>query len=94
MNFSFLLPHYRRSEEVDEETEFADSATIELVKIADLRYGENPHQRAALYETFETRGIAQAEVLHGKEMSYNNYVDADAAWHLVCEFDRLTCAII
>ncbi len=82
------------SEEVDEETEFADSATIELVKITDLRYGENPHQRAALYETFETRGVAQAEVLHGKEMSYNNFVDADAAWRLVCDFEQLTCAII
>jgi phosphoribosylaminoimidazolecarboxamide formyltransferase/IMP cyclohydrolase len=81
-------------EEADEETKFADSATIELVKIADLRYGENPHQRAALYETFGTRGIAQAEVLHGKGMSYNNYVDVDAAWRLVCDFDRLTCAII
>jgi phosphoribosylaminoimidazolecarboxamide formyltransferase/IMP cyclohydrolase len=63
-------------------------------KSADLRYGENPHQLAALYDTGETDGVAQAELLNGKEMSYNNYVDADAAWQLVCDFDELTCAII
>jgi phosphoribosylaminoimidazolecarboxamide formyltransferase / IMP cyclohydrolase len=46
-----------------------------------LRYGENPHQRAALYTSgYGEPGLAQAEQLHGKAMSYNNYVDADAAW--------------
>lgn len=45
-----------------------------------LRYGENPHQNAALYASGE-EGLAGAEQVHGKEMSYNNYVDADAAWH-------------
>ncbi|HLS00407.1 MAG TPA: bifunctional phosphoribosylaminoimidazolecarboxamide formyltransferase/IMP cyclohydrolase, partial [Beutenbergiaceae bacterium] len=45
-----------------------------------LRYGENPHQNAALYTSGED-GLARAEQVHGKEMSYNNYVDADAAWH-------------
>ena len=44
-----------------------------------LRYGENPHQRAALYTAWRPGGLAQAEQLHGKEMSYNNYVDTDAA---------------
>src|ERR1700712_293117 len=44
-----------------------------------LRYGENPHQGAALYQGFQ-RGLAHAEQLHGKAMSYNNYVDTDAAW--------------
>jgi phosphoribosylaminoimidazolecarboxamide formyltransferase/IMP cyclohydrolase len=63
-------------------------------KRADLRYGENPHQQAALYETGEAGGVARAEVLGGKEMSFNNYVDADAAWQLVCDFDETTCAII
>ncbi|HYE13683.1 MAG TPA: bifunctional phosphoribosylaminoimidazolecarboxamide formyltransferase/IMP cyclohydrolase, partial [Pyrinomonadaceae bacterium] len=51
------------------------------------------HQLAALYETGEG-GIAQAELLGGKEMSFNNYVDADAAWQLVCDFDETACAII
>ena len=64
----------------------------------DLRYGENPHQHAALYtidsDSPQVSGIARAEVLHGKEMSYNNYVDADAAWALVCDLDRPAVAII
>jgi phosphoribosylaminoimidazolecarboxamide formyltransferase/IMP cyclohydrolase len=63
-----------------------------------LRYGENPHQLAALYELgpseSETQGVAGAELLSGKEMSFNNYVDADAAWELVCDFDETACAII
>lgn len=82
------------TEEADEAETFEDFTSIELSKVADLRYGENPHQKAALYETGETGGIAKAEQLHGKEMSFNNYVDAEAAWNLVCDFDDLACAII
>ncbi len=68
---------------------------VELEIISNLRYGENPHQQAALYETFiGDGGVANAEQLHGKEMSFNNYVDADAAWNLVCEFEQTACAII
>jgi phosphoribosylaminoimidazolecarboxamide formyltransferase/IMP cyclohydrolase len=67
---------------------------FDLIKINDLRYGENPHQKAALYDTGEIGGIANAELLGGKEMSFNNYVDADAAWRLVCEFEDIACAII
>jgi len=81
-------------EDFVEDSAFPESRVIELAKVADLRYGENPHQKAALYENFGASGIAQARVLHGKEMSYNNYIDADAAWRLVCDFDELTCAII
>jgi len=62
-------------------------------KELDLRYGENPHQKAALYIA-EDNGLANAELLSGKEMSFNNYVDADAAWMLVSDFDELACAII
>jgi phosphoribosylaminoimidazolecarboxamide formyltransferase/IMP cyclohydrolase len=58
-----------------------------------LRYGENPHQSAALYANGKT-GIAGAEQLHGKELSYNNLVDLDAAWQLIGEFDRPASAII
>jgi phosphoribosylaminoimidazolecarboxamide formyltransferase/IMP cyclohydrolase len=58
-----------------------------------LRYGENPHQSAALYASGNT-GIAGAEQLHGKELSYNNLVDLDAAWQLVNEFDEPASAII
>ncbi|WP_169951962.1 bifunctional phosphoribosylaminoimidazolecarboxamide formyltransferase/IMP cyclohydrolase [Microbispora sp. H11081] len=58
-----------------------------------LRYGENPHQGAALY-TSGKDGLANAEQLHGKEMSYNNYVDADAAWRAAWDFDEPCVAII
>jgi phosphoribosylaminoimidazolecarboxamide formyltransferase/IMP cyclohydrolase len=58
-----------------------------------LRYGENPHQQAALYAD-GTKGIAGAEQLHGKELSYNNLVDLDACWELVCEFSKPAAAII
>ena len=71
-----------------------DRLTWTMKKIADLRYGENPHQQAALYQTSADSGIANAEVLSGKEMSFNNYVDAEAAWQLVCDFEQTACAII
>jgi phosphoribosylaminoimidazolecarboxamide formyltransferase/IMP cyclohydrolase len=88
------------SDEMFEETieadgeDLPDFETIELEKAADLRYGENPHQKAAIYESDESGGIAKAEQLHGKEMSFNNYVDAEAAWNLVQDFDELAVAII
>jgi phosphoribosylaminoimidazolecarboxamide formyltransferase / IMP cyclohydrolase len=65
-------------------------------KAAVLRYGENPHQRAALYTSgfAPEGGLAQAEQLHGKEMSYNNYVDADAARRAAYDFDEPAVAII
>ncbi len=61
-----------------------------------LRYGENPHQRAALYGSgfVPAPGLAQAEQLHGKEMSYNNYVDADAARRAAYDFEAPAVAII
>ena len=60
-----------------------------------LRYGENPHQRAALYTRGDGgTGLAQAEQLHGKAMSYNNYVDADAAWRAAWDHDGPAVAII
>jgi phosphoribosylaminoimidazolecarboxamide formyltransferase/IMP cyclohydrolase len=59
-----------------------------------LRYGENPHQRAALYTSPGGGGLAAAEQLHGKEMSYNNYVDADAAWRAAHDHQQPCVAII
>jgi phosphoribosylaminoimidazolecarboxamide formyltransferase/IMP cyclohydrolase len=60
-----------------------------------LRYGENPHQAAALYlDQAASAGIAQAEQLHGKAMSYNNYVDADAALRTVGDFDEPAVAVV
>ena len=83
------------AEDDGDESLFASEDALDLEKIEDLRYGENPHQAAALYSSeLEIGGVAQAELLGGKEMSFNNYVDADAAWSLVSDFDELTCAII
>ena len=79
---------------------FQDHYQLSLDKVTDLRYGENPHQAAALYEiethspSDQAGGVANAEQLAGKEMSFNNYVDADAAWQLVSDFDEMACAII
>ena len=73
---------------------FEEYKSIELAKVTSLRYGENPHQKAALYTTGERGGIAGAAQLHGKEMSFNNYVDVEAAWNLVQDFDERASAII
>ncbi len=63
-------------------------------KTADLRYGENSHQPAALYSDGSGAGLAGAQQLHGKEMSYNNYVDADAAWRAAHDHAEPAVAII
>ena len=70
-----------------------EDLSIRAPKLADLRYGENPHQSAALYGE-PGKGVAGAEKLQGKELSYNNLVDLDAAWQLVCEFSQPAAAII
>jgi len=72
-------------------------AVIEVLgkKALDLRYGENPHQRAALYLTSDSGGgIANAEKLQGKELSFNNLIDLEAAWTLALEFTEPACVII
>jgi phosphoribosylaminoimidazolecarboxamide formyltransferase/IMP cyclohydrolase len=66
---------------------------IRARRSASLRYGENPHQQAALY-SFGEGGVAAAKQLHGKELSYNNLVDLDAAWQLIGEFANPAAAII
>src|SRR4051812_16549778 len=66
---------------------------ITASRSAALRYGENPHQKAALY-SLHNGGIGDAEQIHGKELSYNNLVDLDAAWQLVQEFGAPAAVII
>ena len=63
-------------------------------KTLDLRYGENPHQKAAMYSDDSGKGVANARQLQGKELSYNNIVDLQAAWDLAQEFDEPVVAII
>ena len=66
---------------------------VRIPKTAELRYGENPHQSAALYASGQG-GIASARKLHGKELSFNNLVDLDAAWRLIQEFEDPAAAVI
>jgi phosphoribosylaminoimidazolecarboxamide formyltransferase/IMP cyclohydrolase len=73
---------------------FPDHLRLDLRKAAPLRYGENPHQRAALYADDSGRGMASAKQLQGKELSFNNLVDLDACWDLVTEFTAPAVAII
>jgi len=71
-----------------------DFAGVALRRSSSLRYGENPHQKAAVYVPDGVQGLAQAQQLGGKEMSYNNYLDADAAWRTAHDFELPTVAII
>jgi phosphoribosylaminoimidazolecarboxamide formyltransferase/IMP cyclohydrolase len=74
---------------------FPNYITTSLQRVAVLRYGENPHQKAAIYRE-RTGGLSlpDAKVIQGKEMSFNNYLDAHSALLLALEFDRKACAII
>ena len=75
---------------------FPPLLTLPLRRRLDLRYGENPHQAAALYADplDKQKGAAAAEMLHGKELSFNNILDLDAAWSLVCDLPDPACAVI
>ena len=76
---------------------FPDELTIGLDKLADTRYGENPHQQGAVYRDpapGAPRGVVAAEQLHGLAMSYLNYFDADATWRCAIEFDEPTVVIV
>ncbi len=74
---------------------FPPYAGVTLQRAESLRYGENPHQQAALYvEDGAAPGIAQAELLHGKPMSYNNYADADAALRAAYDFHQPAVAVV
>src|SRR5260370_30799180 len=70
------------------------SLRIFLDKAMDLRYGENPHQRAAMYSDDSGEGVANGKQLQGKELSFNNIVDLQAAWDLAQEFEETVCVII
>jgi len=76
--------------------ELPEALHLNYRKLADLRYGENPHQKAALYRNpaVAGRGLAAAPQLQGKELSFNNLVDLEAAWRLVQEFEEPATVII
>jgi phosphoribosylaminoimidazolecarboxamide formyltransferase/IMP cyclohydrolase len=76
------------------QNDFPSKLEFSLNKIMDLRYGENPHQRAAMYSDGSGSGIANGQQLQGKELSYNNIVDLQAAWDLAQEFEETVCVIV
>jgi phosphoribosylaminoimidazolecarboxamide formyltransferase/IMP cyclohydrolase len=73
---------------------FPATLRMSFHKVMDLRYGENPHQKAAMYSDGSGAGVANGRQLQGKELSYNNIVDLQAAWDLAQEFDEPVVAII
>jgi phosphoribosylaminoimidazolecarboxamide formyltransferase / IMP cyclohydrolase len=73
---------------------FPQTLRLSFQKVADLRYGENPHQKAAMYSDGSGRGVANGRQLQGKELSFNNIVDMQAAWDLAQDFDEPLVAII
>ena len=78
---------------LEDAEELPDRLQLSAARTMSLRYGENPHQKAALYG-LNNGGIGDAEQLHGKELSFNNLVDLDAAWQLTQEFSHPAAAII
>ncbi|AOZ50759.1 bifunctional phosphoribosylaminoimidazolecarboxamide formyltransferase/IMP cyclohydrolase [Chromobacterium vaccinii] len=79
-----------------ERVAFPNRLNAQFIKVQDMRYGENPHQAAAFYRDLDPAAgsIAHYQQLQGKELSYNNIADADAAWEAVKTFDDTACVIV
>ncbi|MGX7052109.1 bifunctional phosphoribosylaminoimidazolecarboxamide formyltransferase/IMP cyclohydrolase [Leuconostoc palmae] len=77
-------------------SEFPNNLTLPYEKFDDMRYGENPHQKAAAYKTAlpEAYSVLNADILHGKQLSYNNIRDADAAMRIIAEFEETTVVTV
>jgi phosphoribosylaminoimidazolecarboxamide formyltransferase/IMP cyclohydrolase len=91
------ISHYLSSIDGDgSRRTFPDQVNHCFVKVSDLRYGENPHQQAAWYRDLQPAkgSLASAKQHQGKELSYNNIADTDAAWECARQFDQAACAII
>lgn len=98
--YDALIARYLQASfgEADDEALFPQQLTIGLEKLQGLRYGENPHQRAAFYRAATPEptpaGLATARQVHGRELSYNNIMDADAAWNAATDFASPCVAIV
>ena len=80
----------------DEKTRFPNILTLQFEKVQNLRYGENPHQQGAFYREFGRKepSVSNAKQLQGKEMSFNNFLDANSALELAKEYDRTAAVIV
>ncbi len=90
------VKHGQEGFELPGETGFPQRLFMNFEKLSELRYGENPHQRAAFYAwgAEPRHGLAATEQLQGKELSYNNLVDLAAAWALIHEFNEPACCVV
>jgi phosphoribosylaminoimidazolecarboxamide formyltransferase/IMP cyclohydrolase len=96
-NYDAAISDYLSSLQADgSRSEFPSQSNARFVKLQDLRYGENPHQTAAFYRDLHPApgSLVTAKQLQGKELSYNNIADADAAWECVKSFDTAACVIV
>ena len=93
--YDAAVAEYLASGAADAE-EMPQQVTIGLTRVSSLRYGENPHQRGALYVPASggAGGLARAEQLHGRELSFNNLMDADAAWRTVSDYAEPASCVI
>jgi phosphoribosylaminoimidazolecarboxamide formyltransferase/IMP cyclohydrolase len=95
--YDSLIANYLTSKLADTSAQkFPSLLCLSYEKVEDLRYGENPHQAGAVYRDRQTKeaSLCQARQLHGKAMSYNNYLDANAALELVKEFDETAVVVV
>ncbi len=95
-SFDAAIVDWMNSTDYEFTNQHADDISLSLRKIRDLRYGENPHQKAALYESVNHAPSwpQSMEVHQGKELSYINYLDIQASWSLVNQFDQHSCVIV
>lgn len=95
--YDAVISSYFRERSNDKDI-FPQEFTIGLRRVQELRYGENPHQRAALYQETGARsvdwGVVTARKIQGKELSYNNYLDLESSWNLVSEFQQTAAVIV
>src|SRR5919106_4825784 len=94
--YDHLIADYLERQTGGREEKFPASLWLQYERVQTLRYGENPHQQGAFYRELTSRepSVSRAAVLHGKAMSYNNYLDANSALELVKEFDQTAVVII
>jgi len=94
--YDFLKTRLGKKTASSNNDEFPEKLSLNFEKVQDLRYGENPHQKAAFYRdpSYNLSSVANCEQLHGKELSFNNIIDLDAAWEIVKEFDEPAAAVM
>lgn len=95
-HYDATIAHYLSTVKTSEKIQFPPMLTLQFNKLQELRYGENPHQAAAFYRELltTTPSIATARQIQGKELSYNNIADTDAALECVKTFDVTACVIV